>query len=219
MIDSSAQRCYEYYIRSTMKTKKHLESHVNAAVYSTELLRIIRRDRKKLTRMRYHACHDNNIRGMIHNHTCNHLSIGNFTGGGHGKSRVIHTFDRFQFSVKLLDDLRLPFRDDDFQAIVMVEVNMLTGKYGVMVIVLNIKETGDQPPMMVIIDQRDSAGYLTVFPPLLPYEFLPDQVPDGLGTIRVLPFVNVFIKTLQKGIFQRYAETGDACHNQPLSLV
>ena len=124
------------------------------------------------------------------------MSSRNIARCRHGKTRVLNALSGFQLPVKLLDDLCLPFRDDDFQAIVMVKVNVLAGKYSVMVVVLNVEETGNQTAVMVIIYQRDGAGNFTVFPPLLPDEFLPDQVPDRLGTIGVFSSVDVFVKTL-----------------------
>ena len=87
----------------------------------------------------------------------------------------------------------------------MVQVDMLTGKYKVMKVMLDVSELVYEFPSVVVVDKHDCARNLFILCPLFFDKPLSYKVPYGFRTIFVFLFLKVPIKIFQEPVFSEPA--------------
>ena len=74
---------------------------------------------------------------------------------------MFYPFGGNQLLGDLLDSVRAPSNDQDFQAIVMVEVDVEARNDDIVVVMLNVRQRGLDAGLMMVVNKRDGAGDLT----------------------------------------------------------
>lgn len=104
------------------------------------------------------------------------------TGGGHGQLTVLDSPCALEFVRQLPDEGALPFQDDDFETVVMVNVNMGGGDDDIDVLVLNPGKVLSQVPYVMVVNKTQNPDSLFTVPlPFLGDEIFPNKIPDGFG--------------------------------------
>jgi hypothetical protein len=101
----------------------------------------------------------------------------------HDQLSVFDPFNTDQPVAEFDQFMGIALYSDGFQAIVMIEMNVLDREYLVMEIMLDAGGFVLQFPFVVVVDQDDRAGDLTVFFPFLFGQVLLDHESDRLGTV------------------------------------
>ena len=95
-----------------------------------------------------------------------------------------------------LDILSRSLYGNEFQAVMLVEMNVHTGDDGIMMMVLEASEKVQQFPFFVGIDDGDrSDGLASRFFPFFHYQGIADQIPDRLASVGIPLFPNELIKS------------------------
>jgi len=134
------------------------------------------------------------------------LSVGSPACAGHAQRTVPDAFDRLQGIREFHDILYAPLDSDDFEAMVVVKVDMLRGNDQFLIVMLEIGYLAQEFPRVVIVDIGDGACDVSARLPLLVKQLLPDHVTDGLRAIGVFPAADPVIEFFQQGFFQRNPE-------------
>jgi hypothetical protein len=104
-----------------------------------------------------------------------------FPRTGHAKRTVPDAFDGGQHVGKPLHLPGSSLDGNDFQAVVMIQVDVLRRNDQFLKIMLDIREFVQQVPLVMIEDEGDGAGYLPVLLPFFPDKFLADHVAERFG--------------------------------------
>src|ERR1039458_10582752 len=109
-----------------------------------------------------------------------------FAAGGDGELAVLDAFSGDEFVGNLLDGPGLAAHGQDFQAVVVVQVDVQRGKDDVVVVVLDVGESGLDVLLVVVVNERDGAGDVAVAVVLVVFDKLvPDHISHGQRTIVV----------------------------------
>src|ERR1035441_5931829 len=133
--------------------------------------------------------------------------------GGDGQASVFDAFRADQHVGHLPHHGALASHHQNFQAVIVIQVNVERGEDGVMEIVLDAGEFLAQQAHVVIIDQGDGAHHLRVrrFPRLFD-QFLADQVAKGFGAVRVTAPPDQLIELLQQSAIDGDANPAQGAH-------
>ena len=101
-----------------------------------------------------------------------------FAAGGDGELAVLDAFSGDELVGNLLDGPGLAAHGQDFQAVVVVQVDMQRGDDDVVVVVLDVGESGLDVLLVVVVNQGDGAGDVTVPVVLAVFDKL---VPNHVG--------------------------------------
>src|ERR1039458_2621217 len=127
-----------------------------------------------------------------------------FAAGGDGELAVLDAFSGDEFVGNLLDGPGLAAHGQDFQAVVVVQVDVQRGNDDVMVVVLDVGERGLDVLLVVVVNQGDGACDVTVAVILVVFDKLvPDHVGHRQGAVIVALFtchpVKLFGQLLRHG--------------------
>ena len=112
----------------------------------------------------------------------------------------------------LPDRSPLPFDDQDFQTVIMIEVHMHPGQNQPLDIMLNMRELVVQVPDMVIIDKGDGPDGLFVLRPFFADQLVPDQVAEGFRSVGVPPAFDMEIKPIEQVPIDGRPEANEFLH-------
>jgi len=126
------------------------------------------------------------------------LSAYILTGTRHAERTVFDTLNGFKRLRKPSHFLRLASDGNDLKAVVMVQMYMLRRYYQLLKNMLKVRYPVQQLAMMMIIYERNCAGYLSIGVPLFLDKFLPDEVPKSFGAVNVALFFYELIEPLQQ---------------------
>ena len=120
-------------------------------------------------------------------------------GGGHGKLAVFYPFGGDEFVGNLADGAGLAAHDQNFEAVVVVEMNMNGREDYVVVVVLDVRQCLLDVHLVVVIDERDSAGdvFIAEFLAMLD-ELVADHVGNGQRAVVVAFFARHTVELLQQ---------------------
>jgi len=106
-----------------------------------------------------------------------------------------------------LDFLARATQDDDFEAVVVVEVDVEGGDDGVVVLVLGLSQFFGEKPDMVVVDhgQRADDGLGGGFDLRL-IQFGPDEVADSLAAVGIAALGDEIVKGFQEIGINRYTD-------------
>jgi len=100
-----------------------------------------------------------------------------FAGSGHAEGTMHHPLHGFYFIYKISCCVSIPFNDCYFQTVIVIKVDMLACQNLRIVTVLNIQQSIQQIPFMVVIYKRYCSHHFIAFPnfkPLFFYQFIPN---------------------------------------------
>jgi hypothetical protein len=120
---------------------------------------------------------------------------------------MLDTFNRFHHVGKFCNFPRLTSHGNNFEAVVMIQMDVLGRNNYLLKIVLEIGNFVEQVFPMMVIDERYRPGYIIAFLPLFLYEFLPDEVPECLRPVRVVTLSDIAIKLIEKCLVEGNTET------------
>jgi len=106
--------------------------------------------------------------------------------------------------------------DQNFETVIVIEVNVKGREDGVMVIVLDGGEFARELADVMIIDEGYGSDYVTTgsFPGLLD-KFFPDEIAKGFGTVGVATAGNQLIKLLKQVGGDGDTDAAKASHRYP----
>lgn len=134
------------------------------------------------------------------------------SGGRHGQFSMHHAFGADQGIGQGFDAGAFPADDDDFQAVVMIQVHVGIGNDERTEPVLRVGEVADQIRFVMIIHQRNGSDRFPVVVPLLSHELIPDEIPDGFGPVGVFFSFKMFIEGGKELSIQRNAKSYQLFH-------
>ena len=134
-----------------------------------------------------------------------------FAGGGEGEFAVLDTFSTDEPVGQGLEGRGFASHDEDFQAVVMVEMDVESGNDGLAVVVLEGGQRFLHMPGMVVIDEGDSTCvfYVAVLMAVFD-EAVAHHVGDGQGTIAIAFLFNHPVEETQEVLGEGDAEAGYA---------
>jgi len=108
---------------------------------------------------------------------------------------VLYALGADQLIRDRLDCARFALDNDDFQAIIVIQMNMQGGENLLVMIVLQVRQFLIQHPDMMIVNHGDRTHYLAIrrFPRFLD-QFITDHVAKGFGAIGITSGGNQFIE-------------------------
>ena len=108
---------------------------------------------------------------------------------------------------------RLTANDQNFEAMVVIEMNVQRGKNDVMKIVLNVGELFVQISHVVVIDQRNRANHAAVggFPHFF-HELVADQIAKGLRPVGIAALSDQMIELIQEVGIDGNSNPAEAAH-------
>jgi hypothetical protein len=112
----------------------------------------------------------------------------------------------------LLDLGPFAFHDQDFQAVIMVEMHVHARQHEFMKSVLKIDEFLRERRHVMIVNERDRSHRLLILIPLLSDQIVPNQIAERLGSIRVLLPRNVPIEVIQEMMIEGDTEANEFFH-------
>ena len=126
---------------------------------------------------------------------------------GHTESTMLYTFNRFQHICQFYNLFRTSSNRNNFQAVVMIQMDVLGRDDYTLKIVLEIGNLAEKIPPVMIIDERYRPCHIIAFLPFFFYEFLPDEVPECLRPVRVVALPNIPIELIEKCLVEGNTET------------
>ena len=91
---------------------------------------------------------------------------------------------------------------NDFQAVVVGEMDMLCGDYEFLKVVLDVEHFADELALVVVVVHDDHAGDDTAFLPLLLHKLAADQVSDRLGSVLVVLLLDMLVESVYQRLFK-----------------
>ena len=112
---------------------------------------------------------------------------------------MLHAFGGNEFVGTLADGVGLAAHDQNFEAVVVVEMNMNGREDYVVVVVLDVRQCLLDVHFVVVIDERDSAGdvFIAEFLAMLD-ELVADHVGNGQRAVVVAFFARHTVELLQQ---------------------
>jgi hypothetical protein len=107
-------------------------------------------------------------------------------------------FDGFHGIRQSLNVPGLASHSNNFQAIIMIQVDMLGRNDDFLKIVLNIIDSVQERLLMMIINDGDGPGDFPTFFPFLFDQFLPDEITKRFRTVGIFSRSDQTIKFIQK---------------------
>ena len=140
---------------------------------------------------------------------CCHLRGQVFARGGHGEFAVFDALGGNEFIGNFADDRRLAAHEQNFQAVMVVEMDVDSRKNDVVMVVLDVGQRFLHMHFVVVVDEGDGAGDFRAAELLAVLdELVPDHIGDGEGAVVVALFAGHLVQLLEQGAGQRNAETG-----------
>jgi cobalt/nickel transport system permease protein len=133
---------------------------------------------------------------------------------------MLHTF-RADEDVGYLSHIAgLASHHQNFQAVVMIQMDVERGKNRAMKIVLDVGELVAQHPDVMVVHQRDGADYRAVGRfRLLANQFVAYQIPERLRPVGVSPFADQLVELTQKIGIDRNADPAQAGHGYIITVA
>jgi len=113
----------------------------------------------------------------------------------------------------LLDGAGLTAHDQNFQAIVVIEVHVQSGEDGAVEFVLQVDQFIAQHAYVVIVNQRDGAHHAAIggLGHLLD-ELVADQVAEGLGSTGIAALFDEAVEFVEEVGIDGDADAGEIAH-------
>ena len=128
--------------------------------------------------------------------------------GGSGCERVVlKTFDGPQARDNGVNLPRFAADGDNFQAVIVIEVDVLGGDDRSVAVVLNVSQFSDDITFVMIVDQYNGADNLVARLPFRLNQSGTDQVADGFGASRTTLGLDLPVELGHQILIERYAET------------
>ncbi len=89
----------------------------------------------------------------------------------------------------------------------------------ILAVVLEIHDPVQEVALVVIVNKDDGAGHLPALFPFLLDHLLPDEVPEGLGAVRVFFPADQPVEALKQAFLEGDAEAYDLGHDTSHSTV
>ena len=122
-----------------------------------------------------------------------------FAAGGDGEFAVFDAFGGYQFVGDFLDRAGLSSDDEDFEAIVVVEVDVEGGNDDLVMVVLDVGKRRLDVLFVVVVKEGDGAGDFLGAEVLAMFdERLAHLVGDGQRTVLVALLLDHFVKLAQQ---------------------
>lgn len=154
------------------------------------------------------SCYENNIRDALREKNLKER----FACGGHAQRDMFYALLRFQHVREPLHLFGFSPDGDDLQAVVMVEMDVLSRDDHGAEAVLDVHEAAGELTSVMVIGHGDSASDIIPFGPLLFYQFLSYQVPNGLGSVTVVVLLDMLVELVYQPFIQGNAESVELAH-------
>jgi hypothetical protein len=130
-----------------------------------------------------------------------------FPGAGHGQVAVTNASESSQLIGQLLNFFGLSSHHDDFQAVVVIHMDVGGGDNMMMVVMLHKGHFLLQFVLVMIIHQADDAHNLFIGLPFFLDKRLPDQIPYRFRAIAVTVGFYVLVENAQQLFLKRYGKS------------
>lgn len=114
------------------------------------------------------------------------------------------------------DFVSAAFHDDDFKAVVVIEVNMRRGQDDCAAMMLNLGEFLREVGYMMVVDEGECAYDGLVGVDRLGEQGLTDEVADSFRTVAIASFADEAVKLFQQIVFEGYAGAAYLGHRHSL---
>ena len=113
----------------------------------------------------------------------------------------------------LLDILSLPPQDQNFEAVLFIQMDVRGGKDGLIKAVLQVRQDpGEFPGVMVVNYSQRAHGLLTPALPFFLDQIIADQIPKSFRAVPVPLSGNQLIKVFKQGSIHRNPKPRNASH-------
>jgi hypothetical protein len=122
---------------------------------------------------------------------------------------VLNSLGRNQFAGNLVHLVAAAADDNDFQAVMFIEVNVQAGIHGHMSLMLHLRQEIAQVMDPVVINEGDDADNFGIrLPDLLLNQVVPDQVADRFRAVLIALTADASIESVQQILLQRDPKSG-----------
>lgn len=112
-----------------------------------------------------------------------------------------------------------PPEDENFEAVVVVEMDVEGADDDLLVVVLQFEKAGDKVAAVMIIDEGEGPGHVAALGPLLLDEAGAEEVADGLGAVGVPLATDLGVEGLEEALGEGDADADERIHGRRASGV